>query len=97
MKPFFLGTLSQNSLQKVLIRRLRAVLNDPNFIISKTSEIEKRRSSKLFQKVLKLLGALRFRAVIFQTFSDFQICVAPAHKQGRRTPYHKSYSTAEVS
>ena len=40
----------------------------PNFRISKTAEIAKRRSTKLFQKLRKLLGALGFGVVIFQNF-----------------------------
>ena len=69
------------------LERLTIEILLPNFKFSKTSEIEKRRSSKLFLKVRKLLRALRFGAVVFQTFSDFQICVAPAHKGGIRVVY----------
>ena len=66
-------------------------LNDPNsspiFPNFQTSEIAKRHSSKLIQNLRKLLGALKFGAVIFQAFSPCQICVAPAHKGDIRASY----------
>ena len=70
---------------------LRAVLNDPNSApIFQIFENFGNRKEAFFQtnkKLRKLLRALRFGAVIFIFFSDFQTCVAPANKGDIRVSY----------